>query len=182
MTFVRGIKKSYRGLAFVVLKLISYFPSQNLRKQYLRLIGCKIGNKTIIYHGFEVRSAQNIKIGNNSIIGFNACLDGRRGIKIGNNVNLSSEVMIWSLQHDYNSDSFGLSGGPVIIEDYVWVSCRAIILPGVKIGKGAVIAAGAVVTKDVPENVVVGGIPAKIIANRISSLNYTLGRGGMYLV
>lgn len=102
----------------------------------------------------------------------NVTLDGRRGIKIGKNVNFSSEVMIWTLQHDYNNPSFSVKGGEVIIEDYVWISTRAIILPNVRIGKGAVVAAGAVVTKDVPPFTVVGGIPAKKIGERNKELNY----------
>ena len=63
----------------------------------------------------------------------------------------------------------------VVIEDYVWISSRATILPGVHIGKGAVIASGAVVTNDVPENAIVGGVPAKVIGKRECNYRYKLG-------
>ena len=94
------------------------------------------------------------------------------GLYIGENVNISSDVKFYTLQHDYNSSDFKAVGAQVIVEDYVWVSVRAIILPGVTIGKGAVIAAGAVVTKDVEPYSIMGGIPAKKIGERNKELNY----------
>jgi acetyltransferase-like isoleucine patch superfamily enzyme len=97
------------------------------------------------------------------------------GLTIGSNVNISNEVMIWTLHHDYNDADFASTGQAVIIEDYVWLCSRSIILPGVTIGKGAVVAAGAVVTKNVEPYTVVGGIPAKQIAKRNENLTYDLG-------
>ncbi|MBN2145988.1 MAG: acyltransferase [Anaerolineales bacterium] len=113
-------------------------------------------------------------IGKNTSIGHHAILDGRNGLTIGENVNLSTGVWIWTLQHDPQSPDFATQGGPVVIEDYAWVSCRAIILPGVKVGRGAVVAAGAVVTKDVPSYAIVGGVPAKVISQRTQDLRYQL--------
>lgn len=107
----------------------------------------KISLKAVLYNGFKISKASKIEIGTSSVIGHNVTLDGRAGIDIGKNVNISSEVMIWTEQHDYNDPNFKIVGGKVIIEDFVWISARAIILPGVKIGKGAVVAAGSVVTK-----------------------------------
>jgi len=98
---------------------------------------------------------------------------------IGQNVNISSEVMIWTMQHDYNSHDFRAQGGSVLVEDYAWISARVIILPGVVIGKGAVVAAGAVVTKDVPEYSVVGGVPAKVIGCRNHNLCYIPAKMGV---
>ena len=80
--------------------------------------------------------------------------------------------MIYTLQHDYNTLDFSTSGGEVIIEDYVWISARSIILPGLTIGRGAVVAAGAVVTKNVPAFTVVGGVPATKIGDRRKDLDY----------
>jgi maltose O-acetyltransferase len=80
--------------------------------------------------------------------------------------------MIYTLQHDIDSPSFIVTGGPVTIEDYVYIGPRAIILPNVRIGRGAVIGAGAVVTQDVSEYAVVAGVPARFIRERSRELDY----------
>ena len=80
--------------------------------------------------------------------------------------------MIWTKQHDYNDPDFKIVGRKVIIEDYVWISARAIILPGVKIAKGAVIAAGSVVTKNIEPFSIMAGVPAKRIGTREKNLRY----------
>ena len=154
-------------------RLLNHLPSNRLRILFLKLQGMKIGRNVIIYDGFEIRSPSKITIGNNSIIGFNSVLDGRMGIRIGENVNLSSEVMIYTLQHDYDSKNFQVKGGSVVIEDRVWLSVRTIILPNITIEEGAVVAAAAVVTKNIKKFIVVGGIPAKQIAIRNNEIDYT---------
>ena len=119
----------------------------------------------------------NIIIGEDTIIGEKATLDGRGKIIIGNHVDIASEVMIYTSQHDINSPQFAPISKPVKIEDYVFIGPRAILLPGVTIGEGAVVGAGAVVTKDVASYFVVGGVPAKAIGNRnLKKPHYLLGR------
>src|SRR6185369_10201510 len=93
---------------------------------------------------------------------------------IGNNVSIAGEVRIYTMEHDIDSPDFAEIGAPVVIDDYVVIGTRVTILPGVHIGKGAVIASGAVVTKDVEPYSVVGGIPAKEIKKRKENLQYTL--------
>jgi len=93
-------------------------------------------------------------------------LDGRSNIIIGNNVDISSETNIFTWEHDIESPIFDSKGAPVIIGDWVYVGTRSTILPGVTIGEGAVVAAGAVVTKDVEPWTMVGGVPAKFIKKR----------------
>jgi maltose O-acetyltransferase len=95
-------------------------------------------------------------------------------------VDLASEVMIYNAHHDIHDPLFRHVLQPVVIEDYVFIGPRAIILPGVTIGKGAVVAAGAVVTKDVGEREIVGGVPAKKIGERTTELNYKLGRADLF--
>ena len=91
-------------------------------------------------------------------------LDGRSAeLIIGDNVDIAQETNIWTLEHDVNDDDHRIVPGQVIIEDHVWIASRVTILPGVTIGENAVVGAGAVVTKDVEPNTVVGGIPAKLI-------------------
>ncbi len=79
---------------------------------------------------------------------------------------IAYEAIIWTLNHDYNDINFCGKGAPVEIGEYVWICSRSIILPGIKIGKGAVVASGAIVTKDVPDYAIVGGVPAKVIGHR----------------
>lgn len=138
----------------------------------LRLLGAQIDRSAVLYGGFEIRSPRKLKIGANCCIGHKATLDARGGLTIGNNVNLSSEVMIWTAQHDYRDPMFGTNFEPVTIGETVWIGPRCIILPGVTVGEGAVVAAGAVVTKEVESYTVVGGIPAQKIADRPKDLNY----------
>ncbi|MDD5362983.1 MAG: DapH/DapD/GlmU-related protein [Ignavibacteria bacterium] len=161
-------------LEFLLLRLTGYFPSHHIRKLFYRIFGVHIGKGSHIYMGAEIRNPRWLKIGNNTSIGHRVILDARGRITIGNSVNISTGVWIWTAQHDTNSKIFDVYIKPVVINDYAWVSCRSIILPGVTIGKGAVVAAGAVVTKDVEPYTIVGGIPAKPIGKRTEDLDYKL--------
>lgn len=160
-----------------LLHLVGKIPCHEIRRFAYRLAGIKIGRGSVIHMYARFYNPKNIEIGEDSIIGEFAVLDGRDTLKIGNHVDIASEVMIYNAEHDINNPHFLAKTEPVVIEDYVFIGPRAIILPGVKIGKGAVVAAGAVVTKDVPPFSIVGGVPAKIIGERrLKKLNYKLGR------
>lgn len=113
-----------------------------------------------------------MEIGQNSHVNRLCTLDARGGLYIGNSVSVSHGVMLMTGSHDINSHDFSVNYLPIRIEDYAWIGCGAIVLQNVKIGRGAVVAAGAVVTKDVPPYTVVGGIPAKAINKRSSQLEY----------
>jgi acetyltransferase-like isoleucine patch superfamily enzyme len=136
------------------------------------MLGANIGRGVVLYGGFEIRSPRRLAIGDHSAIGHRATLDARGGLTIGANVNLSSEVMIWTAQHDYRDPGFKAVFKPVAVGDHAWLGPRCIILPGVTVGQGAVVAAGAVVTKDVPDFTVVGGVPARKLADRPRGLEY----------
>ncbi len=152
-----------------------HFPSHKLRLFFLKQTLHKLGRNTSFLLGVEIRNGKNITIGNNCIINQNVLLDGRGGkLVIGNNVDIAQETNIWTLEHNVNDDYHIDSGGDVIIEDYVWIASRVTILPGVKIGKGAVVASNALVNKDVEPMTIVGGVPAKPIGLRTSGLKYTL--------
>jgi len=146
--------------------IITPLYSKHLRAFVLRKMGSKIAKGVSIYRNGYIWDGSNLEIGSGSTIGFKVHLDDRRGIKIRENVTIASEVMIWTLHHDYEDIHFKTIGGSVVIEDYAWICSRAVILPGVTIGKGAVVAAGSVVTKDVDPWTVVGGVPAKKISER----------------
>jgi maltose O-acetyltransferase len=132
----------------------------------------------------RIYDPRHISIGEDTIIGEQFTLDGRKqlkgsegGIEIGNHVDVASQVMIWTSQHDLSDPDMKAIEAKVTIGDYVFIGPRSIILPGVTIGRGAVIGAGAVVTKNVPEGKMFAGIPAKEIGERnLKELNYRLGR------
>lgn len=170
------MKRYIYGLVYFLTILCGYIPSHHVRRLiYIHILRIKIHKSVVVYGGAKIRSPHKIEIGKNTIIGHHAILDGRFGLKIGENVNLSTGVWIWTAEHDPQDSNFLATGGSVIIEDYVWLSCRTVILPGVTIGQGAVVAAGSVVTKDVAPYKIVGGVPARVIGDRSRELNYSLG-------
>lgn len=156
-------------------------PCHYFRLLFYSLAGVKIGEGSRIHVGARFFYPANIKIGKGSIIGDNVFLDGRDKLIIGDHVDIASSVMIYNSEHDINSVDFHAIIAPVEIGDYVFLGPRVIILPGVKIGKGAIVAAGAVVTKDVAEYMIVGGVPAEVIGERKSKdLHYKLGRARLF--
>ena len=151
-------------------------PSHHVRDfLYRRVWLVDLAPRAIIYWGAEIRDSQHLHIGRGRIVGDKALLDARNGIRIGCNVNLSSDVHIYTEQHDHrdpwfrcNSDgSFG-----VTICDRAWIGPDTTLLPGVTVGEGAVVAAGAVVTGDVAPYTIVAGIPARKIGERNRDLRY----------
>lgn len=160
------LKKYFGGIEMALVALSSRVPIHIVRVKILRLLGAKISESTTIYHGFQIRNCRQLSIGDNSSIGDGAILDSRGGLSIGNNVNFSTQVHIWSAQHDWKSSEFAYESKPVAIGDHAWIGPRVTILPGVVIGAGAVVAAGAVVTADVAEYDLVAGIPARTIGKR----------------
>jgi len=128
------------------------------------------GKNVNVEHKAFFHSGRNIVIGDNSGIGIRAYLSGT--INIGRDVMMGKDVTIMTINHNFdridipmNQQGFR-SERPVTIGDDVWISDRVMILPGVKVGSHSIIAAGAIVTKDVPEYAIVGGNPAKLIRSR----------------
>ena len=152
-----------------------YVPFHWFRKLIIRSSFAKAGIHTNFLMGVEFRNPKNISIGSNSVVNKKVLLDGRGGkLIIGNNVDIAQETNIWTLEHDVHDDFHKDIGADVIIEDYVWIASRVTILPGVTIGRGAVVAANAVIVKNVEPMTIVGGIPAKQIGIRKSGLKYNL--------
>ena len=172
---LKAAKRFLSGLGALGLIVTGRLPSQLVRKAIYRLCGMRIGKRSVIYAGAEIRHPSGISIGNSTIIGHRAILDGRMGLTIGDNVNVSTGAWIWTVQHAVNSPEFEGTGAPVTIADRAWISSRTTILPGVAVGEGAVVASGAVVTRDVEPYTIVGGVPAKPMGQRSMDLRYDLG-------
>jgi acetyltransferase-like isoleucine patch superfamily enzyme len=178
---VRRTKTILLEFVVLVLHCAGCVPSHYFRRFFYRLFGMRIGQGSTLHMHARFYNPFNITIGEDSIIGEDAVLDGRDKLTIGNHVDIASEVMIYNSQHNVQDPGFKAVSAPVVIQDYVFIGPRAIILPGVTIKKGAVVGAGAVVTKDVEEFTIVGGVPAKQIGTRdIKDLSYKLGRAAWF--
>lgn len=176
---MKAVRKQVRlfctGLKMYLLALVGYVPSHILRKFVYRFFfRMHIGRHSSIHWKARFRRPSKLVIGDNCIIGEFAMIDARFGVVIGNNVNIAGEVAIYTLEHDPDSPTFDVKGGPVIIDDYAYIGSRVVILPDVHIGQGAVVATGAIVTRDVAPYHIVGGVPAKFIRERNHDLRYTL--------
>jgi len=127
----------------------------------------RIGRRSVIESYCCINNAVgDVVIGDHTRIGIHCTVIGP--VTIGSHVNLAQGITVTALNHNFEDatkriDEQGIATKPVTISDDVWIGANAVILPGVTIGRHAVVAAGAVVTKDVPDNCVVGGVPAKII-------------------
>ena len=163
------------GLLSLLCIWTGFIPIQTIRMAaYRYLFRVRVGRKTNIYRACELRSPWKISIGEGTSIGDHCILDGRAGLSIGSSVNLSTGVWIWTQQHDKDDREFKVVGKGVVIEDYVWLGGRVIVLPGVRIGKGAVVASGSIVTKDVPPFAVMAGMPARKVSERSQDLDYSI--------
>lgn len=160
-------------LFYLTNKFLMWIPITCIRKLWIYIIGCNIGKNVYIARCVEIRKPKNIIIGDGSIINSKVLLDGRGGLlSIGKNVDIAQEVIIWTESHDPHSDYHVTLDAPVTIEDYAWIGCRSMIMPGLIIGRGSVVAACSVVTKNVEEMAIVAGVPAKKKGLRRSKLKY----------
>lgn len=151
---------------------ISHVPVWVMRKLLLKVIHAKIDEGAYIDRHCHIMDPHRLTVGKFSHINRMCTLDARGELCIGSSVSVSHGVMLMSGSHDYNSRDFKVQYLPIEIKDYVWIGCGAIVLQGVTIGEGAVVAAGSVVTKDVPPYTIVGGIPAKVLGVRNRDLDY----------
>lgn len=165
----------------MLLRWVGHIPLHSVRRLLYRFSGIKIGRGSTIHMWANFFNPKNIVIGEDTIVGDNVFLDGRDRLIIGNHVDIASQVLIYNSEHDLASNDFKATEEPVEIGNYVFIGPRVTILPGVKVGKGAVLAAGAVVTKNVPNYSIVGGVPAKIVGERTNKkLKYILGRARLF--
>ncbi len=166
---------------YILNRLAYDMPLHFVRRFFFTISGMKIGRSSFIHMWTRVYKPSGIEIGNGTIIGDHCFLDGRATLKIGDNVDIATGVLIYNSEHDVNSEDFSPIEQAVEIGDYVFIGPRAIILPGVKIGRGAIVAAGAVVTENVGDFEIVGGIPAKKVSDRkIKNPRYKLGRARLF--
>ncbi len=159
---------------FWLLKILNIFGwgrvSQVIRGKVLRFFGFNIGEKTSISYGVMIFCRKDaLSIGEGTFINQKVHFDAGSPIKIGKYCDIGYNVVFAGSKHELISNKSTnrpiVKSKPIIVGDHVWIGCNSIILAGVNIGAYSVIGAGSVVTKDVPENTFVAGIPARVIKN-----------------
>jgi maltose O-acetyltransferase len=165
---------SIRAVNFATNSLVAHIPSFAARRSwYGRVLGIELGDHVGIFLGCrfwyytppQVRR-DGCRIGANTIINRGCTLDLRGGLEVGENVSISPEVIILTAGHRMDDPGFPVELKRVVIDDYVWLGSRAMIMPGVTLGRGCVVAAGAVVTRDVRPLAIVAGVPAREVGER----------------
>ena len=152
---------------------IPSFLIRNL--MYKSFFGVSMGHRVTIHYGAEIRAHKKLVVGDGCIVGDKCLLDARNTLTLGKNVNISSNCSIYTAQHDHRDPWFRVKNNcnlGVKIDDRVWIGANVVVLPSVHIGEGAVVASGAVVTKDVAPYTMVAGIPARYICDRNRDLKY----------
>ena len=141
-----------------------YLPPEKIRKLFFRLIGKKTDESFLLFPPFYTDCGKNITVGKNVFINSGCCFQDQGGITIGDGALIGHQVVLATLNHDLNPERRkSMKAAPIVIGKNVWIGAHATVLAGVCIGDNAVIAAGAVVTKDMPPLTVVAGIPAKTV-------------------
>jgi maltose O-acetyltransferase len=156
--------------------IIGRMPSRTLRHLFLRWWLGNLGSGTGVQMNCRFIDGRKVHLGNRNVINYGTMLRARRFvIRTGDDVSIGPEATLLTLGHDPQSPDFSDKGGDVVVGDRAWIGYRAIVLPGVTIGEGAVVGAGSVVTRDVAPYSIVAGNPARPIGERRRDLNYRLG-------
>jgi acetyltransferase-like isoleucine patch superfamily enzyme len=170
------------ALRYATTHVVGHIPSHTVRLAWYRhVLGWQTGPRVSILMGAIVRmaglrtSGKKVSIGEGTVINHDCLIYTTGGLSIGKSVSISDGVWLLTGTHDMHDPLFPDRYAPITIGDYAWIGARATILAGVNIGEGAVVMAGAVVTRDVDPHEVVGGVPARVVDQREArDLNYAL--------
>lgn len=174
VSIIRWRRSVWGDARLRLLVSVGSVPSHTVRNWFYGRAGLHVPATSSIHYKASFYEPGGISLGDNCIVGDHAFLDGREGITFGCNVNIGAHVFIYTRQHDPDDPFFAEVGAPVVLGDYCWISSHSIVLPGVTVGEGAVVAAGSVVTRDVAPYTMVGGSPARFIKDRSRDLRYQL--------
>ncbi len=163
-------------LDYVLNHIVNRIPLVAVRMRAYASLGVEFDDvdSAMISLGVEMWRGNALSMGRGSAIGQHCYIDARAGIRIESDVSISREVCVLTATHEVDSPDFEASLAPVHFARRCWIGTRAVVLPGVHIGEGAVVGAGSVVRSDVDPYTVVGGVPAKIIRKRLEPMSYEL--------
>ena len=167
-------------IKYMTNHIIAYIPSHRIRLAwYRRVLGWQIGPRATLLLGQHIQlggiRSTKVSIGKGTVINEGCFLYTTGGLIIGENVSISAGAWLVTGTHDMNDPQFPDDYRPIIIGNHAWIGVRAILLAGITIGEGAVVMAGAVVTRDVPPYAVVGGVPARVVSQRkLQNASYEL--------
>jgi acetyltransferase-like isoleucine patch superfamily enzyme len=163
-------------LGLAMLNTVHGLLPFSLRPLLYRLCRYDIAATATLQGGVRFFHIGRLQVGAGTLVNRGVLLDNRAGIRIGRQVSIAHDVRIYTLGHDPRDANFATKGQPVQIDDHAVVFAGAMIMPGVHLGRGAVVMAGSVVTKDVPPLRMVGGNPARDIGPRELDPQYRLSR------
>lgn len=163
---------TYELFAAIIFSLPRHMVFNRIKSIFLRIQGAKVGKRVIFYPGIKISPCMNIEIGDDVDFAWGVIITTKGFVTIGDRCLIGYNTHILSSNHNIPKDKgrifdSGHNYKKINICNDVWVGANCIITAGVNVGEGAVIAAGSVVTKDVPPYSIVGGVPAKVIKYRI---------------
>jgi maltose O-acetyltransferase len=150
-------------------------PASRIRSAYRRVLSellkvrlGRCGARVYLHSPIVIETGERVSVGDDVTIGAFVHIWGGGGVTIGHRVLIASHVAISSLTHVYTGSTIHrtLRAAPIDIGDDAWIGAHAVLLPGVRIGAGAVVGAGSIVTRDVPPRAIVAGVPARVLKNR----------------
>lgn len=162
----KPVKCIYYAMVLFGNVIVNKIPSRHIRKWFYQMLGAKIGKRSTICRRADILFPKGLNLADGVSIGWFVDLDARGGIYIDHDTNISSHTIFITGSHDIDDSKFRASFKPIRIGHHCWIGTGATVLQDVTIGDGAVVAAGAVVTKDIPPYEVWGGVPAKFIRKR----------------
>jgi putative colanic acid biosynthesis acetyltransferase WcaF len=160
-----------RGLWYVLSLVVfqsGLVPLYAIKRWLLRRFGATVGKGVVIKPHVRIKFPWRFRVGEQCWIGEDVWIDNLASVQLANDVCLSQGAYLCTGSHDHRRVTFDLIVKPIVVESCAWIGARAIVLPGVTIQRGAVVAAGSVVTRDIPPGVIAGGSPCRVIGDRDS--------------
>lgn len=180
-TMMWSFRTGLKGIALSVLCAVPFRIGVWLRTWLLPAFLGRMGSNTIVHSGFRVTMAHRVSVGSHCHFGPDVFITGGGGVSIGDWVGFGPDVKVWSVNHRFEDPDTpwllqGWESKPVVIEDDVWLAANVFVMPGVTIGRGAVVSAGTVVSKSVAPFAIVAGNPGRVVGWRKRSAG-TAGEG-----